>query len=114
MLTPPLVRLLAPLMFCDFAAIDWNEYHSTPEREWLLPYDGLLADRLQQSLQLLPKTTPLLELGCGVRSVTPIHGAQLTMPTPRVSLRQAHRTLRRACTTKVGRMSQQSMLAGRR
>lgn len=62
--TPLLVRAIISL--CDFSAVDWDSYHvEHGDREWLLPYDGPLAARLDSALRGLPHATPLLELGCG-------------------------------------------------
>lgn len=53
------------LAMCDFAALDWNEFHKGHEREWLLPYDGELEQWVGSNLGGLPRHAPLLELGCG-------------------------------------------------
>ena len=54
---------------CDFAAVDWNAYHADGEQEWLLPYEGLLRTTLSQHLAHLPRSAPVLELGCGTSSL---------------------------------------------
>ena len=57
----------AVTMMCDMAALHWNDYHAKhTQREWFLPYDGALAERIQRAL---PQTAPLLELGCGTSSL---------------------------------------------
>ena len=71
---PELVRLLLaapwarvpPPRACDFAAVNWDQYHASNDREWLLPYEGPLAAHLRsKALHALPRDAPLLELGCG-------------------------------------------------
>ena len=60
----------APVRMADFAALDWDAYHvENAEEEWLLPYQGVLQERLREKLCGLPPSAPLLELGCGTSSL---------------------------------------------
>ena len=58
------------IQLCDFAALDWDAYHTEHiSKEWLLPYAGELAIEMDCGLSGLPRNAPLLELGCGTSSL---------------------------------------------
>tara|TARA_B100000795_G_scaffold169403_1_gene127676 strand:- start:124 stop:1068 length:945 start_codon:yes stop_codon:yes gene_type:complete len=66
---PRLALTRCLVLLCDFASVDWDTYHADGEQEWLVPYDGLLKTTLNQHLADLPRTAPVLELGCGTSSL---------------------------------------------
>ena len=66
---PPPARLGASPVLHDFAAVDWNEFHQAhSSKEWLLPSEDMHG-RLSKALRGLPRSTPLLELGCGTSTL---------------------------------------------
>ena len=66
---PQLALTRCLVLLCDFAAVDWDTYHAGGAREWLVPYNGLLKTTLNQHLARLPRSEPVLELGCGTSSL---------------------------------------------
>ena len=66
---PRLALARCLVVLCDFAAVDWDAYHADGEQEWLLPYEGVLRGTLHEHLAHLPRSAPVLELGCGTSSM---------------------------------------------